>query len=156
MSRRLAVSLLIATLLVPLMQLPASGAESFDARVKLHPRPPTLVTVEDTARARAKFPTKFVSIERLCFAFTFEGDLLDPGDFLEYRHVGLPMSAFGFLNVSDSPQSSRLSCLEEAAGPQHIETIALYLDGKHTFTIEMESGSVTIGSLSVIATGVAD
>jgi hypothetical protein len=153
MSRRLAVSLLIATLLAPLMEIPAMGVESFAARVTLHPGPPTPVSVEDPAWARGKFPTKFASLETLCFGFTFEGDLLDPGEQLEIRHTGVTFG-FGFVNILDSPQSSRTICLQAALGPLHDEIIALYLDGKHSFTIVMASGSVTIASLSVTATGV--
>ena len=129
------------------------GVESFAARVKLHPRPPTPVSVEDPARARAKFPTKFASLETLCFGFTFEGDLLDPGEQLEFRHAGVT-SGFGFVNIFDSPLSSQTICLQAALGPPHDENVALYLDGKHRFTIVMASGSVTIASVSVTATGV--
>jgi hypothetical protein len=149
MSKRLGVPLIIATLLVVLMEIPAMGIDFFEARVKLRPRPPTPVSVESSAGARAKFPTKFASIETLCFNFTFEGDLLDPGDFLMIQNTG-ETGSFGFLNVGLSPQSTRTIC---NITPFHDETLGLYLDGKHTFTIVMESGSVTIASLSVTATG---
>jgi hypothetical protein len=140
----------LAALFVPVMGTPALGVESFVARVTLVPGLPTPVTVDDPASARVEFPTAFASIERLCIFITFETDLLDPGETIMFtfpENVG----GTGFTAL-DVPRSSAASCL--AAG-LHDEIIDLFLDGTHTASIEMfPSGSVTIASLSITATGV--
>jgi hypothetical protein len=150
--RRLAVGLFLATLAVPLIVTPAVGGDSFEAHITLESGPPTPVTVDDPASVRAEFPTTFDSIELLCFSITFEGDLLDTGEQVEItfrENVG----AFGWVNPSDVPVSTQAACLARGL---HDEIIDLFRDGQHAFQVEMFiTGSVTIASLSVGATGVA-
>jgi hypothetical protein len=124
-------------------------ADDLTARLKFHPNVPVQLSGEQVLRIKAKFDTRFASIESLCLTFMFEGDLLDPGEELTYRLAGATTS-FGFVNVGISPEAERTSCL--VAG-FHDAELALFLDGKNTVYVMADTGSVTVASVTMNLTG---
>jgi hypothetical protein len=111
------------------------------------------VSVDAPVMARVNVHEKFSSVDSVCFEFTFENDLLDPGDFLQISPLALgpPHSGPGFENGGDAPQATRTLCLVAEFQP---EFVALFTDGKEKqIELEMEVGSVQIASLMVVVAG---
>ncbi len=98
---------------------------------------------------------RFVTVDQVCFHFTFAGDLLDAGDDLTISALNSEpsMSGPGFSGVG-APQSSRTLCIPNQPGLGPIAS--LFLDGREDrIEIAMGSGSVTISDLTVSVHGIA-
>src|ERR1700682_716663 len=89
-------------------------AEAATAPAKLKQ---TTVRVGDPALAAVNVHQKFVSVDSVCFAFTFSNDLLDPGDGLRITPLDLlpPLSGPGFFNPGPSSQATRTLCVIDPA-----------------------------------------
>ena len=140
--------LALLSLVVP----PTSSAATFTATASLSG---TTASPANPVLASVDFGTQFASIESVCFEFTFQGDLLDPGDFVRLTPLNLlpSMTGPGFFNPGPASQSDRTLCLLNAfdSGP----ITSLFLDrGEDMIEIGMVSGSVTIADLHVVITGV--
>lgn len=131
------VVLMIATLAAPLAV--SSGQES----VKLHPKTPTTVSAGSPIEAKLKVKDISATATLVCIEFQFEGDMLDPGEGL-LIDLGPGAGAFGATNVSDVPEASRQLCTAQA------EQLAAFVDGRESFTITMEWGSVMIAGATVL------
>jgi hypothetical protein len=131
--------------------VPASAtAATATASVKLSQ---TFVGVGDAALGKVNVHTKFSSVDRVCFTFTFEGDLLDPGETLLISPLNAvsSVSGPGFSNRGTSSEAERTLCLEAAFQP---DLVSLFADGKeHKLEITMQTGSVRIASLDVTVEG---
>ena len=123
------------------LSLPAgSHADSFTALASLsNPH----VSLGQPVLASVEFAAPFTAITRLCFRFTFQGDLLDPGEGLTIVPVSVGIGP-GFENVGSGPQDARTLCVL-APDP----TIPPFLDGTEQIELAMFSGSVTIAELHV-------
>jgi hypothetical protein len=131
--------------------LPASAhAATATGTVKLSQ---TSVGVGDAARGKVNVHTKFASVDSVCFTFTFEGDLLDPGEtlFISPLNAVSSLSGPGFSNGGTTPEAERTLCFEAAFQP---DLVALFAEGKeHELEIAMQTGSVQIASLEVTVEG---
>jgi hypothetical protein len=85
----------------------------------------------------------WASIQSVCLTFHFKGDLLDPGEQLQWTNAG------GFVGGS-AAVTSRESCATPAG--QSTVTDALR-DGYEKFDVWMQSGSVHIDHIDVAITG---
>ena len=133
----------------------ATESSAYEAKVKLHPKPPVTITPAEPVGGKLMLPgTRFTSIARACFTFTFTGDLLDPGETVFIQLEG-SSAGFGFLNISSTSTRMRTVCLASNIGPPHDELLALLLDGKEKFTVMSEDGSVRLSDLDVVITGSA-
>ena len=121
----------------------------FEVEVILTPPAPVAVSVGAPISASVDFGMSFSSIDKVCFIFQFQDDLLDPGEHLDFGPIG--PNVFGFTNVLPNPQNTRINCLIKSSHP---ENISVFLDGQEDFGIQMTIGSVIIGSLKVQITGV--
>src|SRR5256885_327290 len=106
--KRSLVSLLIfaACLIAP--QLAAADTASSEARLSQ-----TVIASGDPVLARANLHQRFLSVEIVCFEFTFVNDLLDPGELLRITPLQLypSLNGFGFEDVGPAPQSARTVCV---------------------------------------------
>ena len=136
-----------------LLGLPSlSSAATYTATASLSD---TTASVGHPILASVDFHSSFASIDAVCFGFTFQGDLLDPGDTLLITPLNLlpSLSGPGFLNGGTEPQSTRTLCLDNAFGYESFT--ALFLDGsENRIEIGMQVGSVTIGDLQIVILGV--
>ena len=134
-----------ASLAVPQL----AAADTASAQVKLHQ---SVITVGDPAVVKVNVHAKFSSVESVCFAFTFNNDLLDPGDVLRITPLELFPSLNGFATGGgSSPQSERTICVDSSA---YSNITALFVDGRaRDIELGMESGSVQIASLTVTVNG---
>jgi hypothetical protein len=111
------------------------------------------VTVDAPVMARVNVHEKFLSVNSVCFEFTFENDLLDPGDFLRITPLEFypPNSGPGFENGGSTPQATRTLCLTAEFNP---DFVAIFADGKEKkIELDMAVGSVEIASLIVVVAG---
>jgi len=111
------------------------------------------VTEDAPVMARVNVHEKFSSVDSVCFEFTFENDLLDPGDFLTISPLELfpPPTGPGFENVGSEPQATRTLCMTAEFQP---DFVAIFADGKENkIELSMPSGSVEIASLMVVVAG---
>lgn len=107
---------------------------------------PTLVTLGDPVRAFVNLRTRFASIERVCFAFTFGSDPFDPGEGL-----GIEPNMGGFGNVSSTPWTDRTICFD-AGNPSVLDA---FLDGKQHLEITTDrAGAFEVARLEVTVMGV--
>lgn len=143
-----AASIFLAVIIAAITALtgPASASETYTASVKfLGSR-----SASTDLRVRVSVQgVKFSAIEQACFIFSFQGDLLDPGDELQVD-PGENVGTFGFKNTSTASQSDRAICI---VSPGHDAMLATLKDGKQVFSIGMVSGSVNISSLAVTIIG---
>ena len=143
---RLLPTLGIAGVFLLALALPARlFADSFTAPASLSD---THVSVGHPVLAMVNFGGPFASITRVCFRFTFIGDLLDPGDHMTVEPVTVGNGP-GFENGGSGPESARSICVI----PPDIN-IPPFLDGMEQIELRMEAGSVTIGSMNVDIDGV--
>ncbi len=98
----------------------------------------------NSAPAKVRFHRKFASIERVCFTVRFEGDLVDPGEWVIFSLAG--ESGAGFQNVSGAPIAARELCYAEGF---HDEELGLFMDGKQRVEVYMGQGSATLASVKV-------
>jgi hypothetical protein len=104
------------------------------------------ISVGQPALASVNVHKKFVSIEDVCFAFSFAEDLLDPGEAMIFFSNGP-----GFENIGPSAQAQRTLCFGN-----YPDLANLFLDGKEkNILLEMQTGSVKVAELQVTVTGVA-
>jgi hypothetical protein len=99
--------------------------------------------------------TSFAAIDGVCFDFSFQGDLLDPGDWLSLTPLNLlpSFSGGGFGNTGSTPQAERMICTPNSLGYGPYDSI--FFDGaENNIEIGMSSGSVTIASLVISVIGV--
>jgi hypothetical protein len=98
---------------------------------------------------------EFISIQEVCLNFTFNGDLLDPGDQLVYTPLDhSPSPAGGFTNVGQTAQASRSSCVPNDG--LHGDFPLVFRDGhENRIEIAMWQGSVRISELTVSIIGAA-
>jgi hypothetical protein len=147
---RSAVAVLVVTLAA--LVLPATGkAATASAPVNLSR---TTISVGEPAIGRVNVHMKFASVASVCFAFTFSGDLLDPGEELDITPLrALPSGTGpGFINDGTTPQAERTLCLSSTYQP---DLVALFTDGKENgLEFSMRVGSVHIASLVVTVEGV--
>jgi hypothetical protein len=109
------------------------------------------VTVGAPVMARVNVHEKFLSVNSVCFEFTFENDLLDPGDFLRITPLELFPVGPGFENGGSTPQATRTLCLTAEFNP---DFVAIFADGKENkIELAMVVGSVEIASLIVVVAG---
>ena len=130
----------------------AAMADTFTATASLSG---TTASVGNPVLASVNFGFPFVSIDGVCFQFTFSGDLFDGGDFLRVTPLNLlpSLSGPGVFNPGPAPQAVRTLCLFTAFGYESFTS--LFLDGaENRIEIGMENGSVTIANLQVIIMGV--
>ena len=121
------VIVLAATILLGLPAL--SSAETFTATASLSD---TTASVGHPILASVDFRSPFASIDAVCFEFTFQGNLLDPGDFLRVTPLSLlpSLTGPGFFNPGPESQSSRTLCLLSAFGYESM--LSLFLDGSES------------------------
>ncbi len=87
------------------------------------------------------FGTPMADIDRLCVAFRFQGDLVDPGEgiMISFDPLGSSgSSAFGFENVGSSPISEREVCLVGGVHPE----VEAFLDGQETGYVFVTRSSI--------------
>jgi hypothetical protein len=83
----------------------------------------------------------FSTIELLCLTFHFRGDLVDPGEELDWGRGG------GFFNNGTTPIATRTSCSVDS------EQLADLLDGHQRMDAWMQSGSARLASVDATITG---
>jgi hypothetical protein len=112
----------------------------------------TTVSVDHPITTSFNVKTSFASISSVCLDFTFENDLLDPGDFLLVRFIdqGRVIDGGGFFNPTTSPQGARTFCYT----PDFPTIVALFLDGRERVKLVMETGSVMLASVQLTIDGV--
>jgi hypothetical protein len=86
----------------------------------------------------------FASIQSVCLTFHFRGDLLDPGEQLQWTDAG------GFIGGSSSVRS-RQSCATPTGQPKVTDSLR---DGYQLFDVWMQSGSAHVDHIDVAITGV--
>jgi hypothetical protein len=100
--------------------------------------------------ARVNVHTRFALIKRVCFAFAFEDDLLDPGEAWSLR-TRANMEAFEMPNAGVNPIVGVAFCLL----PDHENVINRFRDGRAKLIVAMETpGSMRIDELEVTVRGV--
>jgi len=97
-----------------------------------------------TAKVNVHEP--FSTVDSVCFFFTFEDDLLDPGDWIQ---VTFDVGNFGQENGFEDPVSTVGVCLGDDPAMK-----AQFLDGRETFTLSMNVGTVKLAKLDVVVDGV--
>lgn len=142
---RLTAVILMAVALTCAVAAPVAAEEpaTFAGRVTQPALPVTISSDDPPSAIRVDFDLVFARVDRVCFRFTFEGDLLDPGDLLFIEGFG------GFENVGSLPESSRTLCVIDAA------VLLRFVDGIFENEILMEQGSVQVVDLQVTLLGVA-
>jgi hypothetical protein len=143
---RRVIFVVVASVLLSVALIAPASVLGAPMEVKLHPKAPVTVAVGAPIKAKINVRETFSSISVVCIEFQFEGDLLDPGEFLD-MDFGPALGGFGFENVGSTPQGARTICTEQP------ELLAAFLDGRQDFEIRMESGSVTISSITVSIVG---
>jgi hypothetical protein len=108
------------------------------------------VSVGNPVLASVSFGGPFVAVDGVCFHFTFQNDLLDPGDWLSW-HFDSADGGFGFINLGTDSQPARTGCIYVAFG--HEAYTSLFLDGGHTIEISVDVGSVELAGLRVVVIG---
>ena len=100
--------------------------------------------------AKVNVHRRFASIRRLCFAFAFEDDLLDPGE--EWSITPRANKrGFEMLNSGDNPIIGVAFCLDA----DYDSMPERFLDGREKLIIRMERpGSMMIRRLDVTVHGV--
>jgi hypothetical protein len=83
------------------------------------------------------------SIQSVCLTFRFKGDLVDPGEQLQWTNAG------GF-DGGSSPVAKRQSCATPAGQQKVTDSLR---DGYQVFDVWMESGSAHVDGISVAITG---
>src|SRR3954451_10967784 len=130
-----------------------SAAAEFSANASLSG---TTASVGSPVLASVDFGSlRFVTVDQVCFHFTFAGDLLDAGDDVTISALNAepPGSGAGFSGVG-APQATRSLCLPNRPGFGPLAS--LFLDGREDrIEIAMRSGSVTIAELTVSVHGIA-
>lgn len=145
--KRSLLALLLSAVGLAMPQVAA--AETAAAPAKL----PQIVTAGHPALAKVNLHAKFSSVDSVCFDFTFEGDLLDPGEILRVTPLELfpSLGGPGFGNGGAEPVAQRTLCVESSVAP---DITALFADGKaKDLEVGIETGSVQIASLVVSVTG---
>jgi hypothetical protein len=141
--------LLLASAAASLVFAGSAFAATFsdDASLTRHGR----VVFGQPISANVDLHTRFASISTVCFFFTLEDDLLDPGEELDVSfHANI--GSFGQSNSFQYPDDSFAFCL---ATGLHDEAIALFLDGKEKLILSMfGAGSVRIDRLEIVIDGV--
>jgi hypothetical protein len=124
-------------------------------RAQLDPRAPVTVAAGSPIAVNVDFGRRFSSIDSLCFTFKFKKDFLDPGDSLGVNFFGWGMGggAFGFANVSGPSQPVRTVCVVDYGDSYPNIVLDAFLDGQQSGSIFMETGSVTIRSVTVVVNG---
>jgi hypothetical protein len=130
---------------------PSAAAAIFLDTARL-PRDMT-VSVDRPITTSFNVKTSFASISSVCLDFTFENDLLDPGDLLLVRFIdqGREIDAGGFFNPTTSPQGARTFCYMPEFQPT---IVAFFLDGRERVKLVMETGSVMLASVQLTIGGV--
>jgi hypothetical protein len=85
----------------------------------------------------------WASIQSVCLTFHFKGDLLDPGEQLQWTDAG------GFVGGS-APVAARESCATPAGESKVTDSL---VDGSQQFDVWMQSGSAYIDHIDVAITG---
>lgn len=99
----------------------------------------------------ASFDLAFDSIERLCWEFTFSGDLLDSGESVHVATSGKdPRLGAGFSHGGSSPAATRQLC----ETPSY-QTTLLFYDGEERVSVVAKVGSVNIADVRITITGTA-
>jgi hypothetical protein len=132
----------------------AAMADTFTATASLSG---STASVGNPVLASVDFGSPFVSIDGICFQFTFSGDLLDGGDFFRVTPLNLlpSLNGPGAENPGSASQDVRTLCVLTAFG--YGPFTSLFLDGaENRIEIGMENGSVTIADLQVIIMGVKE
>jgi hypothetical protein len=97
--------------------------------------------------ARVNVHMRFASVKRVCFAFTFKKNLLDPG---EEWSLTPRLSGFEMLNATTFPISGVSFCLL----PDNA-LVDRFRDGRAKLVVAMErQGSMRIGELDVTVRGI--
>ncbi len=117
----------------------------FEVEATLSPPAPAPISVGNPISATVDFEQSFALIYEVCFLFAFQGDLLDPGDFLSFASPQ-GLAGAGMENLASTPQTRRDLCFPYAIAP---DAVSLFLDGQQDFDLQMEKGSVIVGSLRV-------
>lgn len=86
----------------------------------------------------------FTSIQSVCLTFHFKGDLLDPGEQLQWTDAG------GFVGGANAVKS-RQSCATPAGQSKVTDSLR---DGSQRFDVWMQSGSAYVDHIDVAITGV--
>ena len=100
--------------------------------------------------AKVNAHTRFAAIKRVCFAFAFEDDLLDPGEAWSLRS-NANVESFEMRNAG----VNRIIGVEFCLLPDHGSLINRFRDGRAKLIIAMETpGSMRIAELEVTVRGV--
>jgi hypothetical protein len=140
--------LILAAAVLAAPQTAAADTASASARLTN-----TVVSGGNPALARVNVHAKFSSVDSVCFDFTFQNDLLDPGEIVLITPLQLfpSLTGGGFEDVGPGSLSERLFCYESAFQP---DVTALFADGKDKdLEIGTQGGSVEIASVVVTVTG---
>ena len=153
---------MLLRLVMPLMLTALLGLTSvgFAYAADGSPEPSTKVkepyaAVGSPGVARFKSKTEFASIDMLCLHLYFDAsDPLDPGESLIFSPASLlpVINGPGFMNIGSEPQYSRTLCNLSYEGDIFIPP---FLDGKETFLLVAETGSVRISRIDVEVFGIA-
>ena len=95
------------------------------------------------------FRLAFQSIDKMTWRFTFENDLLDPGElfWVQFPPHGNEIRAFGKKNISGSSWDTYY------LGMINNPEMNYFLDGYEEFEIFMKSGSVILEDIQITAWG---
>jgi hypothetical protein len=140
--------LLLVSAAASLVFAASASAATFTDRASLsrHGR----VVFGQPTGANVNVHMRFASISRVCFFFTLEDDLIDPGEELDIssRTGG---ELFGQTTPGQEPVASFATCITTGFHPK----TALFLDGKEKLILSMfDGGSVRVDRLEVVIEGV--
>jgi hypothetical protein len=107
------------------------------------------VAFDRSISAKVNVHTRFSSIRRVCFAFAFEDDLLDPGE--EWSITSRAnLGGFEMRNEGQLPIIGVAFCLR----PEYYAMVDRFRDGREKLTVSMERpGSMRIHKLEVTIRG---
>jgi len=106
------------------------------------------VVVGQPISANLNFHARFASIDSACFFFTFQGDLLDPGEAITVGFRGT-VDTVGQENVFQDPLADVAFCVV----PDVTGFLDHFLDGKEKLVLSMTNGSVKLAGLEVVIEG---
>jgi hypothetical protein len=107
---------------------------------------PAAVSPGVPVEATVSFPIDSGPYKSACFAYTFEGDLLGPGDELALT-FGSGASGPGLI-APNGEDAARTSCIARDAQPELVDLLS---DGAEDFTVSAVSGTFTLAGLAVSA-----
>lgn len=139
-------------LIILVLSVPCSAmAATVTTTAILSPAAPVVVTADGSVvHVSADFGVKFQSLDWLRFVFYFdESDLFDPGEqywFGKFYHPAGYIDTYGKLNVETESLTYAGTLLDR-------NDTGIFIGGVPDFNFWMETGSVTLSRLELIAIG---